>query len=38
MMELVDWKWPMKWSANLRKVIRARSVDHWCLFQAMDMR
>ena len=25
-------------SSNLRKVTRARSVDHMCLFQAMGMR
>ena len=27
-----------EWSYNLRKVTRARSVDHRCLFQAMGMR
>ena len=37
-MGLVDRKWPMIRSANLRKVTRARLVDHSCLFQAMGMR
>ena len=33
MMGLVDRKRPMIRSAYLRKVTRARSVDHRCLFQ-----
>ena len=32
MMELVGRKWPMIRSATLRKVTRARSMDHRCLF------
>ena len=38
MMILVDRKWPMIRSVNLRKVTRARSVGLRCLFQAMGMR
>ena len=38
MMGLVDKKWPMMRLVNIYKVAKARSVDHRCLFKAMEMR